>query len=53
MRVLILLLLIPLVLLMAIKAPETVGHFVAGVVIVGAKLLNAVATFLNDVIAGH
>lgn len=47
------LLVIPLIIVMAVRDPQGTGHLVALVITLGARLLNGVATFLNAILGGH
>lgn len=52
-KVLVVLLVIPLLIVMAVRDPQGMAHLVELVFSVGAKLLNAVATFLDSLLGGH
>lgn len=52
-RLLVLFLIIPLVIVVATRNPQAVGHLVEAVFILGARLLNAVATLLGLLLGGH
>lgn len=47
------LLVIPLIIVLAVKSPEATGHLVALIITTGAKLLDAVASFINNLFGGH
>ena len=46
------LLVIPLLIVMAARDPQGMGHLVEMIFTVGAKLLNGVATILNSLLGG-
>ncbi len=46
------LLVIPLLIVMAVKDPPGVGHLVQLIITMGAKLLDVVATILNNLLNG-
>lgn len=52
-KVILTLLVIPLIIVMAAKDPQAAGHLVQVIITWGAKLLNAVATLLNDLLGPH
>ncbi len=45
-------LVIPVILVIAVRNPEATGHFVAVIVTTGAKLLSGVADFLARLLGG-
>jgi hypothetical protein len=52
-KVLVVLLVIPLLIVMAVRDPQGMAHLVELVFSVGAKLLNATAAFLGSLLGGH
>jgi hypothetical protein len=52
-KLLLILLVIPLLIVMATRNPQGMAHFVELVFMLGAKLLNATATFLDTLLDGH
>ncbi len=52
-KLLVVLLVIPLLIVMAVRDPQGMAHLVEVVFNVGAKLLDAVADFLEGLLAGH
>ena len=46
-------LMVPLVIVMAIRNPLGMAHFVELILVVGAKMLNATAAFLDGLLSGH
>lgn len=52
-KVVLVLLVIPLIIVVATKDPHAAGQFVQLVVTVGAKVLDAVATLISDIVGGH
>jgi hypothetical protein len=52
-KVVLVLLVIPLLIVMAAKDPQGTGHLVQFLITLGARLLNAVASFLNSLLGGH
>lgn len=51
-RLILVLLVIPLIFVLAAKDPQGAGHLVQLVIMVGAKLLNAAATIIHDLLQG-
>jgi hypothetical protein len=51
-RLILILLVIPLIIVMAAQDPQGAGHLMQFIIIVGAKLLNAVATIIHDLLKG-
>ena len=47
------LLVVPLIVVMAARDPQGTGHLVALLITAGAKLLTAVADFLNALLGSH
>ncbi len=47
------LLVIPLLVVLAVRDPQGVGHLVEIVFVGGAKLLNLVATVVGNMLGGH
>lgn len=52
-KLLLVLLVIPLLIVIATRDPQGFAHFVEAIFTVGAKLLNATATFLDTLLGGH
>lgn len=52
-RLIITLLIIPLIIVMAVRSPQAVGHLIELIIIVGARLLNAVAAFATSLLGAH
>ena len=52
-KLVIVLLVIPLLIVMATKDPQGVGHLVEIIIALGAKLLNATAVLLNHLVGSH
>lgn len=52
-KLLLVLLVIPLLIVMATRDPQGIAHLVEMIFTVGAKLLNATATFLDSLLGGH
>jgi hypothetical protein len=52
-KVILILLVIPLIIVLAAKDPQGMGHLVQLIITVGAKLLNAVATLISDLLGSH
>jgi hypothetical protein len=52
-EVILILLVIPLIIVLAAKDPQGMGHLVQLIITVGAKLLNAVATLISDLLGSH
>lgn len=52
-KLLVVLLIIPLLIVMATRDPQGVAHLVEMIFTLGAKLLNATATFLDSLLGGH
>ncbi len=52
-KLLVVLLVIPLLIVMAVRDPQAMAHLVEVVFNVGAKLLDAVADFLEGLLGGH
>lgn len=50
---LLLILLVPLLIVMATRDPQGFAHLVETIFTVGAKSLNATATFLDSLLGGH
>jgi len=46
------LLVLPLLIVMAAKDPQSMGHLVQMIITLGARLLNGVATILNNLLGG-
>ena len=51
-KLLLVLLVIPLLIVMATRDPQGIAHLVDMIFTVGAKLLNATATFLDSLLSG-
>jgi len=52
-KLLLALLVIPLLIVMATRDPQGIAHLVEMILTLGAKLLNATATFLDALLGGH
>jgi hypothetical protein len=52
-KIVLMLLVIPLLIVMAVKDPQGAGHLVQFVITLGARLLNAVASFLNSLLGSQ
>ncbi|HUY44749.1 MAG TPA: hypothetical protein VMV92_03345 [Streptosporangiaceae bacterium] len=52
-RLILIMLVIPLIIVMAARDPQGVGHLVELLITAGAKLLNAVATAISDLLNYH
>lgn len=52
-KLLLVLLVIPLLIVIATRDPQGFAHLVEGIFTLGAKLLNATATFLDALLGGH
>jgi hypothetical protein len=53
MRLLLTLLVIPLLIVLAVKSPRAVGHLVELVIVIGARILDGVATLLGNILGSH
>jgi hypothetical protein len=52
-KVILTFLVIPLVIVMAARDPQGMGHLAQRIITLGAKLLNAVAVLLNALLGSH
>lgn len=53
MKLLLSFLVVPLLFVMAARAPEAAGHLAELIIVAGARLLNGVAVFLSSLLTGH
>ncbi len=54
-KLIVVFLIIPLIIVMVVNDPQGAGHLMQIIITIGAKLLGAVAAFLNQLLAafGH
>jgi hypothetical protein len=52
-KLVLILLVVPLVIVLAVRDPQGMGHLVAIIFTIGAKLLDGVATILNALTGSH
>jgi len=52
-KLLVVLLVVPLLIVLATRDPQGMAHLVELIFTVGAKLLNATASFLSTLLGGH
>lgn len=52
-KVILTFLVIPLVIVMAVRDPQGMGHLAQLIITLGARLLNAVADILNTLLGSH
>ena len=52
-KLLVIFLVIPLLIVMATRDPQGTAHLVDMIFTLGARLLNATATFLDGLLGGH
>jgi hypothetical protein len=52
-KLIVVLLVIPLLIVMATRDPRGTAHLVELVFVAGARVLNAVATILDNLLGGH
>lgn len=53
MKLILLFLVVPLLFVMAARAPEAAGHLAEVIIVTGARILNGVAVFLASLLTGH